>query len=484
MIIKTPSFGSACAIFSFVIAVLGIGILHYEVAPQMPIVLSIIIVALYGLWLGIKWKELESSMIQGIVSGLPSILILCLIGMLIGVWILNGTVPTLSYYGLQILSPTYFLASSVIICAVTSVVTGSSWSTIGTIGVALMATAYGMGIPLAMAAGAIVSGAFFGDKMSPLSDTTNLAPAVANVSIFDHIRHMLWTTVPSLVITLGIFVVLGLQLERQTESFSQMTDLLTVLKNHFPITLWTLFSPLLILVLATRRVSPIPTLVLGLIAAVLTTYATVPDINLGKIMTTAHFGYTSETGMADVDKLLSRGGLANMMFAVSLIIVALAFGGIIQKTGIMDAILNGMKQYLTRKGNVILATVISCFGVNVLVGEQYLSIVLPGKIIGPAYKKVNLHPVNLSRTLEDAGTLLHALIPWGVSGAFIMSTLNIGMEYAVFAFLCFINPIIAIIYGYTGWCLKRLEEDQSRIPPHPRKRKALDHDHENISQAI
>ncbi len=459
MEIKTPTFGSACALIIFVMAVLAIGILHYEVAPQMPIVLSIIIVSFYGLWLGIKWRDLEESMIRGIVSGLPSILILCLIGMLIGVWILNGTVPTLSYYGLQLLSPTYFLASSVIICAVTSIVTGSAWSTIGTIGVALMATAYGLGVPLAMAAGSIVSGAFFGDKMSPLSDTTNLAPAIANVSIFDHIRHMLWTSIPSLLITVSIFIVLGLQLEEKTASFSQLTSLTTALKDYFPITLWTLISPLLILVLAIRRAKPIPTLVIGFIAAVLTTYATVPGINLGQIMTTAHFGFTSETGITEVDKLLSRGGLSSMMFAVSLIMIALAFGGIIQRTGIMEAILNGLKHFLNKTGNVILITVLSCLGVNVLVGEQYLSIVLPGKMIGPAYKKVKLHQVNLSRTLEDAGTLLHALIPWGVSGAFIMSTLGIGMEYALFSFLCFINPILAILFGYTGFGLKRLEED-------------------------
>jgi len=458
---RMPTFLQSSVLIALIIALLGVCILHYELAPQMPIVLSTIIVSLYALWLGFKWNDLEKAMVQGILSGLPSIIILCLIGMLIGIWVLNGTVPTLTFYSLQVLSPAFFLVSATIICCITSVFTGSSWSTLGTVGVALMATAYGMDIPLAMAAGAIVSGAFFGDKMSPLSDTTNLAPAIAGVNIFDHIRHMMWTTIPSMLITLGIFTFLGFNLQSGADTSDQIGILLSTLQSKFAISFWTLLSPLLILTLAVRRAKAIPTLVLGLVVGIITCYFTVPGISFGKIMSVAHFGFTAETGVAEVDKLLSRGGLSSMMFAVSLIMTALAFGGIIQRIGMLDAILHGFKNFLTNRGNVIFTTVTSCLGINILVGEQYLSIVLPGKILAPAYKRVNLHPVNLSRTLEDAGTLGNAIIPWGVSGAFIMSTLGIGMEYVAYSFLCFINPIVAITFGYTGISLKSGQNEQT-----------------------
>ena len=210
--------------------------------------------------------------------------------------------------------------------------------------------------------------------------------------------------------------------------------------------------------LALRKTAPIPTLFISLIIAVLTAFYTAPGTTLGDMMATAHFGYTAETGVESIDSLLSIGGLSAMMFGVSIILVALAFGGIIQQVGIAQSIIEGIAGFLHRKGNVILATVLSGIGVNTVIGEQYLSIILPGQMLEPAYKKANLHPKNLSRTLEDAGTIFHPIVPWGVTGAFIMSTLNIGMEYALFCFICLINPLIALIYGYTGFTLTPLEK--------------------------
>lgn len=457
---KKPSFLASIVVVLIVITLLGVSILHYGVAPQIPIVVAAIFVACYGLTLGYKWKELESAMAKGILYGIPSILILCLIGILIGVWVLNGTVPTITYYGLHILSPDFFLVSAVLICSIVSTICGSSWSAMGTIGVSLMGVAYGLGFSPAITAGAIVSGAIFGDKISPLSDTTNLAAATAKVNIYEHIKHMLWTTIPSFIITLAVFTSIGLFLDRGNEDNNQIETIINVLNEEFMITPITLISPLLIIILAVKRMSPIPSLVIGLIIAVLTTFYTVPNVGIGTIMETAHNGYVAETGIEVIDHLLSIGGLSSMLFGVSLILISLAFGGIIQQVGIAHSIIEGIQKLLKSRGNVITSTVFSCLGINLTVGEQYLSIILPGQLFESAYKKVKLHPKNLSRTLEDAGTIIHPMIPWGVTGAFIMSTLNIGIEYVPFVFISMITPVVAIIYGYTGIGLAPLQEEK------------------------
>ncbi|WP_046176316.1 Na+/H+ antiporter NhaC [Domibacillus indicus] len=458
MAIRKPSFLISVLLTVLVAGILGVSILYYQVAPQIPIVIAAMAVALYGFLLGHKWKDIENSMVKSIAAGLPSVLILCMIGILVGIWVLNGTVPTMSYYGLQLLSPRFFLVSAVLICAVASIVTGSSWSAISTMGVALMGVAYGMDISPAMAAGAIVSGAIFGDKVSPLSDTTNLASATAKVDIFEHIRHMMWTAVPSMLATLVIFLFIGFNSDFVSTDLSQIDELSQTLKEQFNLTPLTLLSPLVIIVLALRKTASLPTLTLSLFVAVLTTFYTSPGTSFGEIMNTAYAGYTAETGVESIDSLLSIGGLSGMMFGVSIILVALALGGIVQQVGIAQALIEGVAGFLHRKGNVILTTVLSCMGVNAIIGEQYLSIVLPGQMLESAYGKANLHPKNLSRTLEDAGTIFHAAVPWGITGAFIMSTLNIGMEYALFAFICFINPVIAVLYGYTGFTLVKLDK--------------------------
>jgi NhaC family Na+:H+ antiporter len=443
----------------FITFILGVSILHYQVAPQIPIVIVATVVALYGYILGYRWKDLEGAMVKGISAGLPSILILCIIGIVIGVWAMNGTVPTMAYYGLQFLSPQFFLLSSVVLCVIVSVMTGSSWSAISTMGVALMGVAYGMEISPAMTAGAIVSGAIFGDKISPLSDTTNLASAIAKVDIFEHIRYMLWTTVPALLITLLIFTFIGFDSRFVNPNIDQIEEMTRTLSEQFPLTAITMISPLAIIVLALKKVPPIPTLLFSLLIAVLTGFYTIPEASFGDLMVTAHFGYTAETGVEAIDNLLSLGGLSSMMFGVSIILAALAFGGLIQLIGFHQVIIEGIASFLKRKGNVILTTVLSCIGVNAIIGELYLSIVLPGQMLESSYKKAGLHPKNLSRTLEDAGTVVHPIIPWGVSGAFIMSTLNIGVEYALFSFMCFITPMIAIIYGYTRFLSVLPEKD-------------------------
>lgn len=450
--------GSLLVLF-IVVLVLGISILYYEAYPHIPILIGAMIVTIYGYLLGYKWDEMEKSIINGIAQGIAPILILSLIGTLIGVWVLNGTVQTITYYGLQLLSPATFLVSAVVITAIVATMVGSSLSAMGTIGVSLMGVAYGMDVSPAMAAGAIVSGAMFGDKLSPLSDTTNLAAATAKTNIFEHIRHMLWTTIPALIIALIIFAVIGFATTQGAADTGQIDEMMAVLQSEFTISVITLLSPLLIIGLAVARVKPIPSLALGLIVAALTTFVTAPGSTIGDIMVAAHSGFAVETGFAPIDELLDLGGLEDMLFGISLIIIALAFGGIIQGTGITEALITGMQKVLRSRGNTIASTLASCLGVNIATGEQYLSIILPGQMYEDAYKRHNLHPKNLSRTIEDGGTILHPLVPWGVIGAFVMTTLNVGMDYVFFVFLSLVTPFIALFYAYTGWTLAKRDDD-------------------------
>ncbi|WP_026702151.1 Na+/H+ antiporter NhaC [Salibacterium aidingense] len=460
---KKATLTGSLVVLCLIIAILGISILHFGVAPHIPIVLAAIVVSLYGLKLKHDWKTLEQAMVKGISYGIPAILILSLIGVLIGVWALNGTVPTITFYGLHVLSPSLFLVSAVIITAVVAIMTGSSLSAMATIGVSLMGVAYGMGISPEMTAGAIVSGAIFGDKLSPLSDTTNLTAATAKVDVFEHIRHMLWTTVPALIITLFIFGIIGVSNSQGGADTSQVDEMINTLQSEFMISWVTLLSPLLIIGLAVRRVKPLPSLAMGLIVAVLTTFYTNPGANFGDIMNAAHGGYTAETGVESIDSLLSLGGLESMLFGVSLIIVALAFGGVFRGVGIAHTLIDSLKGILHKRGHVISSTVVSCFGVNFIIGEQYLSIILPGQMLEDSYRNTNLHPKNLSRTLEDAGSILHPLIPWGVIGAFVMTTLDVGMGYIFFTFISLVTPFITLLYAYTGWTLTPLDQDKESI---------------------
>ncbi|WP_152549320.1 Na+/H+ antiporter NhaC family protein [Geomicrobium sp. JCM 19038] len=346
------------------------------------------------------------------------------------------------------------LATTVIITAVVALMTGSSLSAIGTIGVSLMGVSIGMGADPAMTAGAIVSGAIFGDKLSPLSDTTNLAAATAKVDLFEHIRHMLWTTIPALILTVVIFLIIGYTNQNGSRaSLADVQELILVLDQEFFIHILTVLSPLVIIVLAAMKVRPLPALAAGMFVAVCTAFFTVPGLQLNALLDAMYSGYEANTGHAAIDELLSLGGLQDMLFGVSLIIIALSFGGLIQATGITEAIIRGIQSLLKSRGNTIASTLASCFGVNFVTGEQYLSILLPGQMYEDVYKKHNLHPKNLSRTLEDGGTILHPLIPWGIIGAFVMTTLNVDFTYVFYTFLSIVTPFIALLYAYTGWTL-------------------------------
>lgn len=443
------------------IGVLIPSILIFGESPHIPIVAATAVAVLIATQLlGYTWNELEEGILKTINMGMQAILILMIIGMIIGTWIASGVVPTMIYYGLKVLSPGIFLVATAVICGVVSLATGSSWTTAGTVGIALLGVGQGMGMPAPVVAGAIISGAYFGDKMSPLSDTTNLAPAMAGSNLFDHIRHMAFTTGPSLIIALVIYGILGAGYAGKDLDASQIQEILTALSASFNINILLLIPPVLVIVMVIFKVPAIPGLiggvVLGCIFAVIFQGA-----DVGVLLSVSNDGFVSETGVEIIDSLLTRGGMQSMMWTVSLILCALSFGGTLEVTGMLGVIANSILKLAVNTGLLVTSTVISCFIVNLISGDQYLSIVIPGRMFKDAYADRGLNPVNLSRALEDSGTITSPLIPWNTCGAFMYGALGVHpFAYAPYAFLNIINPFVSIFYGFTGITMIKMTEEE------------------------
>jgi Na+:H+ antiporter, NhaC family len=426
-------------------------LVRFEGTAHIPLLLAAAMAALVGRRIGHRWRDIEQGIVDGIAIGLKAVIILLVVGMLIGTWIASGIVPILIYHGLYLLSPSFFLVAACLICCVVSIATGSSWTTAGTVGIALIGVGQGLGVPLPMVAGAIVSGAYFGDKLSPLSDTTNLAPAVAGSELFEHVRYMMFTTVPSLLIALAIYVALGWSAGPTTASAEGVALIRQTLAGHFDLNPVLLLPPLLVIVMVICRLPALPALLGGVLLGGLFA-ALVQDVPLKDILAAAQTGYTSKTGMETVDKLLSRGGLDSMLQTVSLILSALTFGGVMERTGLLAAIAGGILRLARGTGQLVSATVVTCLGMNVLAPDQYLSIIVPGRMYREAYQQQGLHPKVLSRTLEDAGTLSSPLVPWNTCGAFMSSALGVSaLAYFPYAFLNLLNPIVAIVIAFAGW---------------------------------
>lgn len=454
------SVGLALVPIITMIALIYISLQILQQGVHIALFLSTVVAASIALKAGYKWKEIEEYMIDSISSSMSAILILIIIGMIIGTWILSGIVPTMIVYGLKLISPKVFLLATLIICSVVSISTGSSWTTAGTVGIALIGIGDSMGIPLPMVAGAIISGAYFGDKMSPLSDTTNLAPAMAGADLFDHIRHMIYTTGPSFLIAGIIYGILGLKFGGNSVDASQVNAIISGIESTFVISPVLLLAPLLIIVMVIKKVPAIPGLVGGVFLASLMAIA-VQGTDLSSVFSAAYRGFSSETGIQAVDKLLSRGGLMDMWYTISLVTFALCFGGIMDRSGMLEVLANKILSSAQNTGSLILATLLTAIATNLFVGSQYMAIVIPGRMYAKAYEAKGLHPKNLSRCLEDAGTLTSALIPWNSGGAFMAATLGVSpLAYAPFAFINLINPVISAIYGYTGFTIEYLDESK------------------------
>lgn len=440
----------------FLIASLMYTIFVLGGSPHIPLVLSAFVagaVAILGL--GYTWAELEEGMVETIKMSMGAIIILMIIGMIIGTWILGGVVPAMIYYGLQILSPSIFLVTACLLCCIVSLATGSSWTTAGTVGIALIGIGTSLQIPMEITAGAIISGAYFGDKMSPLSDTTNLAPAMAGTTLFEHIRHMIFTTGPSLIIALVIYGVMGIKFGGNQLDASAINQVLDGLSASFNINPILLLAPILVIVMVVLKVPAIPGLfggtLLGALMAVVFQGA-----DLGGIISAMNDGFVSESGIEVIDTLLTRGGLQSMMFTVSLILCAMCFGGIMEKAGFLEAVARSILRFANSIGSLVVATIITIIAINILAGDQYLSIVIPGRMYKGVFEERGLHPKNLSRCLEDAGTLTSPLVPWNTCGSFMSTTLGVAtLAYLPYCFLNLINPLVSIFYGFTGITMEK-----------------------------
>ena len=446
--------------------------LWHSIPVPIPLVAATAVAAFVAWRLGMKWKAIEESFLHGIMLSLGACLILLVIGMLIGTWILGGIVPTMVYYGLKLISPSVFLVATCSICAIVSLASGSSWATAGTVGIAMIGVGSGLGIPLPMVAGAIISGAYFGDKMSPLSDTTNLAPAVAGSDLFSHVRHMTYTTLPALVIALVLYGLLGLKYGGGELDTRGITAILATLDAKFTISAWLLLVPGLVFVLVIKRVPALPALLIGAVAGGICAIF-VQDAPISDVLLVSNNGYVASTGAAAVDELLTRGGLQSMFPTLAIIITAMCFGGVMERSGMLESLASVVLRFAKSTGSLIAATVGTCIGMNIIAPDQYLSIVVPGRMYRDAYQRAGLDPKNLSRALEDAGTLSSPLIPWNTCGAYMTATLGVfSFAYLPYAFLNLICPIISVIYGYTGLTIATLKPAPS-LEPTTREREEI-----------
>jgi|TARA_Y100001954_G_C15805399_1_gene602353 NhaC family Na+:H+ antiporter len=445
-------------------------------ANQLALLVSASIATVIGLqFRTVNFKKILKDISSSIANTTPAIIILLLIGALTGTWLISGIVPAMIYYGLQILNPKVFLFATAIISAIVSLATGSSWSTIATIGIALLGIGKALGLPIGLIAGAIISGAYFGDKMSPLSDTTNLAPVSSGTDLFTHIKYMTYTTIPSFIITLIIFLIIGINFR---EASGENTDeILNAISSTFNINGWLFFIPIIIILLIIKKTPAIAVLIIGTFLAGISTiffqpeiikiiansnqldfhscYFTIVSSMTGEISISTNTEIKSLKSM--MDSLLYSGGMAGMMNTIWLIICAMIFGGAMQSTGLLKKIAEPILKYAKSTGNLIATTAGTCIFFNLTASDQYLSIVVPGRMFSDSYKKNNLAPENLSRTIEDSGTVTSVLVPWNTCGATQSAVLGVAtLTYLPYCFFNLISPIMSIIYGYLNIKIRKL----------------------------
>ncbi len=443
---------------------------------QMVLILSAALAAILAINLGHRWETLHKGIVKAIGSAMSAILILFLIGSLAGTWLLSGIVPSMIYYGLQILNPTIFLVAACVVSAIVSLATGSSWSTVATLGVALLGIGRTLGIPEGIIGGAIISGAYFGDKMSPLSDTTNLAPAMAGTDLFTHIRYMAWTTVPSISIALILFMVIGFT-RSQDGAINDIQPVLSAIKGTFRITPVLFLVPALVITLIIRKVPALPALLAGTLAGGVFALIFQPHIIYQvsgmeenflvaayvAIMKAMYTDIAVITDHAMVNSLLETGGMSGMLNTVWLIICAMIFGGIMESSGLLQRITESVIKLAHNTGSLVTATAGTCLFFNVTASDQYLAIVVPGRMFAETYKKRGLNPQNLSRTLEDSGTVTSVLVPWNTCGATQSAVLGVPtVAFIPYAFFNLISPFMTILFAYLNIRISRIgKNDQA-----------------------
>lgn len=480
--IREPGFGLSLVVLLIVAFAIVYSVAILELSPQLPIIFGAIFTAFIGYFvLGCPWEVIDKGIRSSISEALISLLILLMIGALIGIWITTGVVPGLIYYGLPLLSPSIFLTATLLISSIVALATGSSWSTTGTVGIALIGMAVGLGIPTPVAAGFIISGAYFGDKMSPLSETTNLAPAVAGTNLFDHIKAMLWSTVPTYLIVVGIAMIMGMKYSGGNIDPSQIEGMRKLIAAEFNISPLCIIPPLVIAGLAYRKIPALPSIIFGgLTAMVLGLFQGIPLLDIIKSALTgykpaltASIASTTDSGalnqlLADngvvglasesaikiaesLSSLLERGGIESMYWTLSLTMLALALGGILEEVGILKAILHKIVSKIESVKGILIVTVVSGCSANLFIADQYLAIILPGRMFKPTYDENKISPRMLSRSIEDSATVTSAIIPWNTCGAYQSGVLGVPcLSYLPYAFFNYLCPLISILLTLMG----------------------------------
>ena len=480
---KTPSLLLAFIPIILLIVLLGLNVWLFgdntlSGSNQLTLLFSAAIAALLGYFLNVPWKKMLDGAIASISSAMGALIILLLIGSLAGTWMLSGIVPAMIYYGLDILSPSIFLFACCIVCAIVSLATGSSWSTIATIGIAMLGIGTALGISEGLIGGAIISGAYFGDKMSPLSDTTNLAPAMAGTDLISHIKYMMWTTVPSIIITLIAFLIIGLVSFGSDTVIEDVGIMQDAIQGRYNISPWLFLVPAVVIFMIIKKVPAIPSLLFGTLAGGVFAVFFQPDLineigvssasseiaNLFRpyvaVMNAMTINVDVDTGNLAVNKLVSTSGMSGMLNTIWLIICAMSFGGVMEATGLLKKITESLMIFVKSRKSLVLTTSSTCLFFNVTASDQYLSIVVPGRMFADSFKKYNLDPKNLSRTLEDSATVTSVLIPWNTCGATQAGVLGVAtLTYLPYCFFNLISPLMTVLFAYAGIKIAKIKKD-------------------------
>jgi len=443
---------------------LGVGYGIYKIRPQVLLVAAAFITGCLGLILRFKWEDMERGIVDSIHKAMPAILIMLCVGILIGAWISSGTIPMVIYYGLKLISPKYFLVTACFVCSLTSLATGTSWGTIGTLGVAFIGIAMGLGIPLGPAAGAIVAGAYFGDKMSPFSDVTNLAPVAAGSNLFDHIKHMMWSATPAWLLGMLVYFIVGLRYGGGQVESETLTVITRTLKTHFNFSIVLLLPMVVVFYFAATKKPTIPGMLLSSFVACILALI-YQKTSVTEIATALNSGYEAHTGVAQVDSLISRGGLMSMMETQLVAFTAFSFGGIMQRTGMLQVILDRVMTFANKVWSIVLTTIASSIVTALITGSSYLSMIIPGELLAPIYKKTDLAAKNLSRIIEESGAIIVPLIPWSMAGVYITGTIGVStFTYLPWAVMNYAAVLVLAIYGFTGFTMApKTREDETQI---------------------
>lgn len=450
-----------------IITVVALGLMSvmvWKVGMFTPLIGSVVVSVLVGFWVGKSWNTMEEGLIEGVSRALGAVFILMIVGAIIGTWILGGIIPTLIYFGLKLIHPTIFIPMVALVTAIISTSTGTSFTSIATVGLALMAAGITMGFPAPLIAGAVISGAYFGDKISPLSDTTNLAPAMAGCTLFEHIGSMLLGALPAFLLSVILYYFVGLKHVSSEVVNSEVIEAMMIgLSEIFNLSPWLLVLPIVTIILSIKKVPAVPAL---FIVAILGGFASVvfQGASLNEVLSSMTFGYKSASGIGQIDSLLSRGGITSMGAIIMLLMTATALGGILEKIGALDVILSAVMKKVKTRGQLVLATMVSGMAVGFATGAQLLAIVIPARMFAPAYKDFGLHAKNLSRAAETVGTVGINLVPWSVPAVFAMNILGVQpMEFIPYIFFAYIVIAINLIFGFTGWSMAPLEEETNQI---------------------